>query len=144
MVINYPGGDMTGHTGSMNASRIACECIDLSLQRLVPEIVKRGGQVVITADHGNCEIMAETSKDGKPKKGVQPEGWQAHGKHTTQPVPCIFVGHGIEKYKLNKEARWAQIPQCKAAGIVNVGPTLLNMLGLEGPSDYLPSLLQQK
>jgi 2,3-bisphosphoglycerate-independent phosphoglycerate mutase len=144
MVINYPGGDMCGHTGSMKAARISCECIDLSLERLVPEIVKRGGQVIITADHGNCEIMAETNKDGTVKKGNQPEGWQAHGKHTTQPVPCIIVGKGIEKYAIDPAARWADIPECKSAGIANVGPTLLNMLGLAGPSDYLPSLLKMK
>jgi bisphosphoglycerate-independent phosphoglycerate mutase (AlkP superfamily) len=78
------------------------------------------------------------------KKGNQPEGWQAHGKHTTQPVPCIIVGKGIEKYAIDPAARWADIPECKSAGIANVGPTLLNMLGLAGPSDYLPSLLKMK
>ncbi len=62
MVINYPGGDMCGHCVVNNATRISVECIDLSIARLVPEIVKRGGVVIVTADHGNCEIMAEIDK----------------------------------------------------------------------------------
>lgn len=145
MVMNYPNGDMAGHCGNTNATRIACECVDLSLERLVPEIVRHGGIAIITADHGNCEIMAELDKKTKePKKGTQPEGWKAQVSHTVQPVPCMIVGHGVERYELNQDAKWGDIEECDGPGIANLGATALNLLGLEEPDDYLPSILKVK
>lgn len=142
MVMNYPGGDMCGHCANLNATRIACECIDLSLSRLVPEIIKRNGVVVLTADHGNCEIMAEVDKKtNRPKKGNQPEGWKAHVSHTTQKVPCYFVGKNMFSYKIDETARWGANPECESAGIANLGATVLNLLGFQEPEDYLPSVL---
>jgi 2,3-bisphosphoglycerate-independent phosphoglycerate mutase len=145
MVMNYPGGDMCGHCATMNSARIACECIDLSLARIVPEIIKRGGVVIITADHGNCEIMAEVDKKtGLPKKGDQPEGWKANVSHTTQKVPFIMIGKDMDKYMIDDSARWGSVEECTCAGIANVGATLLNLLGFEAPSDYLPSVIKLK
>lgn len=143
MVMNYPGGDMCGHCGVTNATRIGMECIDLSLGRLIPEIIARGGLVIVTADHGNCEIMAELDKKtGQPKKGREPEGWKPHVSHTTRKVPCYIAGKGVERYQIDEAARWGQIPECDSAGIVNVGPTILNLLGLEEPQEYLPGILK--
>jgi 2,3-bisphosphoglycerate-independent phosphoglycerate mutase len=145
MVMNYPGGDMCGHCANMNAARIACECIDLSLARIVPEIIKRGGIVLITADHGNCEIMAEVDKKtGLPKPGNQPEGWKPHVAHTTQRVPLFMVGKGIERYAIDETARWGDVKECTRAGIANVAPTLLNLLGMEAPKEYLPAIVKLK
>eukprot|EP00177_Eucheuma_denticulatum_P004972 GFKZ01009041.1.p1 GENE.GFKZ01009041.1~~GFKZ01009041.1.p1 ORF type:complete len:578 (-),score=100.60 GFKZ01009041.1:1168-2901(-) len=144
MVINYANGDMVGHTGHMAASRIAMECLDLCLTRVVPEILARGGVAIVTADHGNIDIMAELGKDGLPKKGNQPEGWKAKVSHTKQPVPCVITGPGIEKYEIDTTARWGSDPECKRAGIVNLSATVLNLLGLKAPSDFVPSLLKLK
>eukprot|EP00178_Gracilaria_changii_P019076 TRINITY_DN55531_c0_g1_i1.p1 TRINITY_DN55531_c0_g1~~TRINITY_DN55531_c0_g1_i1.p1 ORF type:complete len:579 (-),score=90.63 TRINITY_DN55531_c0_g1_i1:1187-2923(-) len=144
MVINYANGDMVGHTGHMVASRLAMECLDLCLARVLPEIIKREGIVILTADHGNCDIMAELGKDGKPKSGNQPEGWKAKVSHTKQRVPCMIIGKQIDKYELDTSARWADDPDCKHPGIANLGATVLNLLGLKEPDDYLPSILVPK
>lgn len=144
MVVNYANGDMVGHTGHMVASRLAMECVDLCLARVVPQILKRGGVVVLTADHGNCDIMAEVGKDGNAKPGNQPEGWKAKVSHTKQRVPLVITGPGIDRYEIDESARWGDVPQCKYPGIVNLAPTVLNLLGLEAPEDYVPSLLKLK
>jgi len=135
---------MVGHTGNMVAARIAMECVDLCLARVIPEIISRGGTVVLTADHGNCDIMAEIGKDGKPKPGSQPEGWKALVSHTKQKVPCVITGNSIEKYELDDTARWGDAAECKGPGIANLGATVLNLLGLEAPADYVPTILKAK
>lgn len=143
MVVNYPNGDMVGHTGVLSAARIAMECVDLCLERLVPAIVAKGGIAIVTADHGNCDIMAELDKKtGKPKPGNQPEGWKALVSHTKQRVPCAIVGQGVEKFEIDAAATWA--PGAERPGIANLGATALNLLGLEAPKDYTPSVLKVK
>lgn len=143
IVMNYPGGDMCGHCGVTNATRIGVECIDLSIARIIPEIIARGGTVIVTADHGNCEQMAELDKKtGEPKKGKEPEGWKPHTSHTTQKVPCFVVGSGVNKFAIDTTARWGDNPECDSAGLVNIGSTVLNLLGLKEPEDYLPGILK--
>lgn len=144
MVINYANGDMVGHTGHMVAARLAMECMDLCLSRVVPAIVAKGGVVVLTADHGNCDIMAEVGKDGKAKPGNQPEGWKAKVSHTKQRVPLVITGAEMDKYELDLSVRWGAVPECKYPGIVNLSSTLLNLLGLKEPEDYVPSILKPK
>lgn len=136
---------MCGHCGVTNSARIGVECIDLSISRLVPEIVARGGIVIVTADHGNCEQMAELDKKtGQPKSGGEPEGWKPHVSHTTRKVPCYIVGKDVEKYVIDNSARWGDNDECDSAGLVNVGATILNLLGLSEPDDYLPGILKLK
>lgn len=145
MVVNYANGDMVGHTGHMVAARMAVECVDLCLARIVPEIFKKQGVVIITADHGNCDIMAEIGKDGKPKKGNQPEGWKAKVSHTKMPVPCVIAGPGIDKYEINEQVKWDENDKdCNRAGIVNLTATMLNLLGLEEPESYVKGILKLK
>ena len=145
IVLNYANGDMVGHTGNNSAARIAMECVDLCLTRIVPAIVKKGGAVIVTADHGNCDIMAEVDKKtGEAKPGSQPEGWKALTSHTKQVVPVAIVGKGMGKYEFNSEARWADDKDCKHPGIANLGATVLNLLGLEKPADFLPPVLKKK
>jgi 2,3-bisphosphoglycerate-independent phosphoglycerate mutase len=87
--INYANGDMVGHTGDIDATRIAVETVDLCLARLLPAVDKLGGMAVITADHGNADEMFELDKSGRPikdKNGV----YKAKTSHTLNPVPCIF------------------------------------------------------
>lgn len=143
MVINYANGDMVGHTGDTRASRLAMACVDLCLERLVPAIIEKGGIVVLTADHGNCDIMAELDKKtGEPKAGNQPEGWKALVSHTKQRVPCVIVGKGMDKYEVDAAVTWGG--ESTYAGIANLGATTLNLLGLESPSNYVASILKKK
>lgn len=142
MLINYPNGDMVGHTGSTSAARIAMECVDLCLKRLVPAVIKKGGVVILTADHGNCDIMAELDKKtGEPKKGNQPEGWKALVSHTKQRVPCVIVGNDVNKYEIDNTVTWGG--DSERPGIANLGATVLNLLGFETPDAFLPSLLKK-
>lgn len=144
LVLNYPNGDMCGHTGSTTAARMGMEAVDLCLTRLVPKLLAAGAVVVITADHGNCEGMATLDKKtGKPVPGSQPEGWKPLTSHTMEQVPVLVLGEGVDKLEMNADARWsADTPECKGPGIANLGGTVLNLLGLEAPSDFLPGLVK--
>ncbi|MFA6316924.1 MAG: 2,3-bisphosphoglycerate-independent phosphoglycerate mutase [Elusimicrobiota bacterium] len=122
--VNYPNGDMVGHTGIEPAVRIAVEAVDLSLSRLLPAVEKAGGVLVVTADHGNAECMF-TEKNGKRIPFVA---------HTLNPVPFIIKDFsGANKWKL------AVVP---GAGLSNVAATLLNLMGFSAPDGYDPSLLE--
>jgi 2,3-bisphosphoglycerate-independent phosphoglycerate mutase len=80
IICNYPNGDMVGHTGDYNAAIKACEAVDSSIGRVVEAIRANHGQLLITADHGNAEMM------------VNPETGGIHTAHTNLPVPLIYVG----------------------------------------------------
>lgn len=80
IVCNYPNGDMVGHTGVYDAAVKACETVDNCIGRIVEAIKEVNGQLLITADHGNAEVMVD------PKTGG------IHTAHTNLPVPLIYVG----------------------------------------------------
>ncbi len=80
IICNYPNGDMVGHTGDYNAAIKACEAVDSSIGRVVEAIRANHGQLLITADHGNAEMM------------INPETGGIHTAHTNLPVPLIYVG----------------------------------------------------
>ncbi|MFW5846076.1 MAG: 2,3-bisphosphoglycerate-independent phosphoglycerate mutase, partial [Planctomycetota bacterium] len=129
--INYANGDMVGHTGNLQAARIAVEAVDLCLGRLLKVIDKLGGIALITADHGNADEMFESKKgeikmvDGKPK---------AKTSHTLSPVPFIVYDSSDDPgYEL-------AVPD--TAGLANVAATALNLLGFDAPEDYEPSLIR--
>lgn len=132
--LNYPNGDMVGHTGVYQAARIAVETVDLCLGRLMAATRKAGGILIVTADHGNAEEMFEIdSKTGKPK--VYPNGKiRAKTAHTTNPVWFIVfdpTGEGCIEFN----------PEITAPGLTNVAPTLMQLLGIEPPEIYDPPLL---
>ena len=91
--VNYPGGDMVGHTADIDATIVAMEAIDLSLKRIHDEVTKLGGCLVIVADHGNAEELLD--EKGEPKTS-----------HTTNKVPCIICDDTMnrDKYGLNNLA----------------------------------------
>jgi len=117
IVINYANPDMVGHTGQMEATTVAVTTVDHCVGRLMEATNRMGGTLLITADHGNAEVME--GPDGRP--------WTAH---TTNPVPVILVegerrklpGHGTD-VKLREEG-----------GLADIAPTLLEILGLPKPS----------
>ncbi|MCH7958776.1 MAG: 2,3-bisphosphoglycerate-independent phosphoglycerate mutase [Candidatus Hydrogenedentes bacterium] len=125
--LNYPNGDMVGHTGVPAAILLAVEAVDLGLGRLLAAIEKVGGVAMVLADHGNAELMF-TEKDGKREPMVA---------HTLNPVPCIVKDYsGANAFQLVPPAT------PKIAGLSNVAATLLNLLGYEKPAAYDDSLIR--
>jgi 2,3-bisphosphoglycerate-independent phosphoglycerate mutase len=131
--INFPNGDMVGHTGDFKAAVVAIESVDHALAQLEAAVNDIGGTYLITADHGNADDMAQRDKKGKPLK-------DENGKvvsltsHTLAPVPVMIGGSGLPPdVKLRTDVA--------NAGLANVTATYMNLLGFAAPEDYEPSLL---
>jgi len=122
--LNYPNGDMVGHTGVVPAIRIAVETVDLCLQRVLRAVAKAGGIVVITADHGNADCMW-TRKNGTITPMVA---------HTLNPVPFIVKDYsGANRFEL---------AGVETPGLSNVAATLCVLLGLEPPKEFDAALVR--
>ncbi len=132
--LNYPNGDMVGHTGVYQAAEIAVETVDLCLGRLMEAIRKAGGILIVTADHGNAEEMFEVDEKTKTPK-LYPDGKiRAKTAHTLNPVWFIvYDPTGNDCIEFN--------PEIKEPGLTNVASTLMQLLGLEPPAIYDPPLL---
>ncbi len=122
--LNFPNGDMVGHTGVMEAAITAVETVDKCLGELLTVIGEMGGIAVVTADHGNADEMFTIDK-----KGVK----SVKTAHTLNPVPFIIFDPAYQG-----EYRMADL---KERGLSNVAATLLNLLGYEKPDEYDPSLI---
>jgi 2,3-bisphosphoglycerate-independent phosphoglycerate mutase len=108
IICNYANCDMMGHTGIIDAGILAVEVVDASLRRVVDALKSVGGQMLITADHGNIEQM------------VDKETGQPHTAKTTNPAPLVYVG--------------GDKPLLDADGsLSDLAPTVLAMLGVEQP-----------
>ena len=116
VVINYANPDMVGHTGLMQATREAISSVDHCVGRLVEATNRMGGTLLITADHGNAELMQ--GPDGRP--------WTAH---TTNPVPVILV----EGEKRRLPGHGTAVNLRDHGGLADIAPTLLAILGLPKP-----------
>jgi 2,3-bisphosphoglycerate-independent phosphoglycerate mutase len=119
ILCNYANGDMVGHTGVMPAVIKAVETVDECLARVLTSAAKTKTRLLITADHGNCEMM------------IDPESGGPHTAHTTNPVPFIIVDSEGDR------------PLRSGGALCDVGPTLLTMLGLERPAEMTGIDLQQ-
>jgi 2,3-bisphosphoglycerate-independent phosphoglycerate mutase len=121
--LNFPSGDMVGHTGHLHATIEAMEVIDECMARLLAVIDELGGVLVYTADHGNADIMfTESNGELTPKTS-----------HTLSPVP--FVVH---------DAAWHgeyRIARPDGAGLANVAATVLQLMGFAPPADYAPAVI---
>lgn len=117
VVINYANPDMVGHTGAMDATVEAIGAVDRSVGRLLEATNRMGGTLLVTADHGNAELME--GPDGRP--------WTAH---TTNPVPVILVEG--EKRKLPGHGNAVDLRS--GGGLADIAPTLLEILGLPQPA----------
>ena len=121
--VNYPGGDMVGHTADMEATIIAMESIDLSLARLAEKVDELGGCLVIVADHGNAEELLDS--EGRPKTA-----------HTTNKVPCII-------YDKTENCSKYQLASVVEPGLSNVAATVATLLGYEDyPEQWDKSLIR--
>lgn len=134
--INYPNGDMVGHTGHCQAVQISVEATDLSVGRLMEAIKAVGGILVLTADHGNADDMYERNKKGEPVIDPRTGAPKAKTSHTLNPVPCfIWDSSGSANARLSAAA------QKGGLGITSLTATCLNLLGFETPEGYDPSLV---
>ncbi|MFK5921833.1 MAG: 2,3-bisphosphoglycerate-independent phosphoglycerate mutase [Verrucomicrobiota bacterium] len=120
MILNYANPDMVGHTGDVDAAIKAVEMIDSCVKRVVKRVLELDGKLLITSDHGNCEVMR--NPDGSPQTA-----------HTTNLVPMIYVADDADCHKLQDGI------------LADVAPTLLEMMGLDAPSVMTGhSLLEKK
>jgi 2,3-bisphosphoglycerate-independent phosphoglycerate mutase len=106
-ILNFANADMVGHTGCLEPAVRAVRTLDQCLARIVPRVLRDGGHVLITADHGNCEMM------------VDPETGKPHTAHTTNPVPFLMVGKDLIGRTVRGGGR-----------LCDIATTLLPMLGL--------------
>ncbi len=111
-IVNFANGDMVGHTGSLPAATAAVEVVDACVGRLTDAILARGGALVVTADHGNCEQMIDPSTGGP------------HTAHTTYDVELIVVDDELKGRSFRAGGRLADI-----------APTMLALLGLPQPAE---------
>ena len=109
IICNYANGDMVGHTGNLPAATRAVEVLDECVGRAVSAMREAGGEVLITADHGNAEMMRDTSTG------------QAHTAHTLNVVPLLYIG------------RKATVAE--GGALQDIAPTLLTVMGLEQPPE---------
>lgn len=116
IICNYANADMVGHTGNFAATLQAIECLDQCMSQVWEAVRKKNGHLLITADHGNAEAMF----DEKTK--------QAHTAHTNQPVPLLYLG---EDWHFKQEE----------GSLVDIAPTLLNLLGITPPDEMTGSPL---
>lgn len=122
--VNFANGDMVGHTGDLPATIESMEVLDAALGRLVDAVDAAGGVVIFTADHGNADVMF-TEKDGErtPKTS-----------HTLSAVPCVIHGAGEPLASI-------ELAPVAEPGLGNIAATVIELLGLVPPADYLPSLI---
>jgi 2,3-bisphosphoglycerate-independent phosphoglycerate mutase len=111
VVVNFANADMVGHSGKLEPTIQGVETIDACLGRIYQTLKQRGGSMLITADHGNAELMVDPASGGP------------HTSHTTNPVPVILVSDDASKYRLRE-----------GGSLRDISPTLLALLGLEKPA----------
>jgi 2,3-bisphosphoglycerate-independent phosphoglycerate mutase len=132
--LNYPNGDMVGHTGVVEAVKIAVEAVDTGVGRIMEALKKANGIMVCSADHGNSDDMCELDKKtGAVKRDAEGKCFPKTA-HSLNPVPVyVYDPSGVSK------VRKTDLPD---AGIANLAATCITLLGYEPPADYTPSLVE--
>ena len=110
IILNFANPDMVGHTGVVAAAIKAVETVDECVSRIVNELLPIGGKCLVTADHGNCELMQ--NPDGSPNTA-----------HTTNLVHCVYVAEDATQFR------------CRDGILADVAPTLLFLLGIPQPPE---------
>jgi 2,3-bisphosphoglycerate-independent phosphoglycerate mutase len=110
IVLNFANPDMVGHTGVVEAGVKAVETVDACCSRIIPKLLALGGKALVTADHGNCELMR--NPDGSPNTA-----------HTTNLVHSVYVAEDSSRFHVQDGI------------LADVAPTLLFLLGLENPAE---------
>jgi 2,3-bisphosphoglycerate-independent phosphoglycerate mutase len=117
IVLNFANPDMVGHTGVLKAAIKAVETVDTGLGRIAEAIRAQGGALLVTADHGNCELMKDPTTGGP------------HTAHTTNPVPVVLLGGDADAIHDGK--------------LADIAPTLLELMGLPKPAEMTGGSLIQ-
>ncbi len=134
--INLANGDMVGHTGDLDAAVKAMETVDECVGRIRRAVDEHGLTLILTADHGNCDMMLEVDKktgeikrdaDGEPVKKTS---------HTLSPVPWLLYGKEAARFRKNESVT--------DPGLGNIAATILLLLGYRSPEDYLPALVEPR
>ncbi|MEP1767097.1 MAG: 2,3-bisphosphoglycerate-independent phosphoglycerate mutase [Sulfitobacter sp.] len=110
IVVNFANPDMVGHTGDLDAAIKACEAVDAGLGRALDALEKVGGAMIVTADHGNCEMM------------IDPETGGPHTAHTLNPVPIVVTGA-------------PEGATLRTGRLGDLAPTVLALMGLDQPDE---------
>jgi 2,3-bisphosphoglycerate-independent phosphoglycerate mutase len=125
MIVNFANADMVGHSGKIEPTVKAVETVDACLGEIEKAVKAKGGAMLITADHGNAEMMIDPATGGP------------HTAHTTNPVPFILVSEDTKQFTLNPKG-----------SLRDISPTILGMLGLPEPKEMtgqdLRVMLQKK
>ncbi|MBO5937938.1 MAG: 2,3-bisphosphoglycerate-independent phosphoglycerate mutase [Clostridia bacterium] len=133
--VNFPNGDMVGHTGSLLATRCSMEALDLQLARILAAVDKAKGVALITADHGNADEMYEIDKKTGLPKADKNGKLKAKTSHTLNPVPCIIYDNFYaENYSVKADEG--------QFGLSNVAATMVNLMGYEAPDMWDESILK--
>ncbi|MFP4560354.1 MAG: 2,3-bisphosphoglycerate-independent phosphoglycerate mutase [Thiohalorhabdus sp.] len=118
IIMNYANADMVGHTGNFDATVQALEAVDECVGRVVESVRAHGGELLVTADHGNAEQMAD------------PETGKPHTAHSINPVPFIYVGD-------------RKVTMAETGALEDVVPTMLHLMGLPQPHEMTGHALAQ-
>ena len=113
IIVNFANPDMVGHTGDIHAAIKAVETVDSAVGNIVEAVSAVGATMLVTADHGNCEVMWDPTSNSP------------HTAHTTNPVPCILVNHN----------RGVPVQNLRSGSLVDLAPTLLALLGIDQPDE---------
>ncbi len=134
--VNFPNGDMVGHTGSLAATRCSVEALDLQLARILTVVDRLKGAALITADHGNADEMCELDKKTGQPKVDKAGNRKAKTSHTLNPVPCIIYDNfSADRYTLKTEGSY---------GLSNVAATMVNLMGYAAPEMWDESMIEVK
>jgi 2,3-bisphosphoglycerate-independent phosphoglycerate mutase len=112
VIVNFANADMVGHSGKIEPTVKAVQTVDACLQQVYKSVRQRGGAVLVTADHGNAEMMIDPATGGP------------HTAHTTNPVPLIVISEDAKQYTLRPDG-----------ALQDLSPTMLGMLGLPQPKE---------
>ncbi len=133
--VNFPNGDMVGHTGNFLATECSMEALDLQLARILPVLDELHGAAIITADHGNADEMCEIDKKTGGVKLDKAGNPKAKTSHTLNAVPCIIYDNfSAASYELKEDRGHF--------GLANVAATAVNLIGFEAPDMWEESLLK--
>ncbi|MDD5597866.1 MAG: 2,3-bisphosphoglycerate-independent phosphoglycerate mutase [Victivallaceae bacterium] len=133
--LNYPNGDMVGHTGIYQAVLVAMGALDIAVKRVREAVGKAGGVLVISADHGNADDMYEHDKTGNVRHDAD-GNVVTKTSHSLNPVPCIIYDPE-SKGEYGKELK-------SGLGISSLAATCIELLGYEAPEFYDSSVLNMK
>ena len=131
--INLANGDMVGHTGLLDATRIAVEVLDECIGKLLKVVDEIGGSYLITADHGNADDMTQRNSKGEPLRNKDGEILPLTS-HTLAAVPVVFGGPNVPENAIMRM-------DIENPGLSNVTATFINLMGYEAPGEYDETLL---